>query len=85
VDKRSETLHWLKKTLSELTGNPSLFDELRPSSSLEAIGIHSISFIRLVVEIEQRFDVVFSDEEMVLYNFPSVDALLERIVQLQSA
>lgn len=85
MEKRIEVMDWLKIAISELTENPDMLHELQPNSDLEEIGINSILFIRLLVEIEQHHEIMFSDDEMLVDSFVNVEGLLERILQLQTA
>ncbi|GKS10717.1 hypothetical protein YDYSY3_17170 [Paenibacillus chitinolyticus] len=49
--------------------------EIEPTTKLLETGIDSMSFIRLVVLLEEAFNIVIEDEEILLENFTSVETI----------
>ncbi|OKP84767.1 hypothetical protein A3842_07870 [Paenibacillus sp. P3E] len=47
--------------------------------TLEELGFNSISIIQLVVKIEEKFQIEFSDEELDASNYDTVYSFLEYI------
>lgn len=47
---------------------------------LEYYGLNSIDFIRLVVEIEEKYSIVFDDENLDFVNYDSLSQLIEYVV-----
>jgi len=45
---------------------------IEASSDLSNYGVDSMTFIRLVVELEQEYEIEIKDEDIVLDNFVSV-------------
>ncbi|MVO98859.1 acyl carrier protein [Paenibacillus lutrae] len=61
--------------------------EIEPGTKLLETGIDSMSFIRLVVLLEESFGVVIEDEEILLENFANVGtirSLIERCLPNKS-
>ncbi|MFB7814479.1 acyl carrier protein [Paenibacillus chitinolyticus] len=49
--------------------------EIEPTTKLLETGIDSMSFIRLVVLLEEAFNIVIEDEVILLENFTSVETI----------
>ncbi|MCY9591251.1 acyl carrier protein [Paenibacillus chitinolyticus] len=49
--------------------------EIELTTKLLETGIDSMSFIRLVVLLEEAFNIVIEDEEILLENFTSVETI----------
>ena len=47
--------------------------------NLHELGIDSMTFIRLVVEIEDEFDIEIDNEEIILDNFKSFSTIVELV------
>ena len=52
---------------------------IRLEDTLSSLNINSISFIRLVVEIEKEFNVEFQDDIIDVNNFTTLKSLVEFI------
>lgn len=76
-----------EEILSVVTSNIILppADPIRLDAALAEIGIDSITFIRIVLALEEAFHIQFEDEILILTEFPTVKDLLdyveEKIVQ----
>lgn len=54
-------------------------DELDYTASLMDFGFDSISYIKLVIMIEDAYDIEFDDEELVYSNFTSIAKIAELV------
>ncbi len=61
--------------LARLTENEELKEHLKESSDLTDIGVNSMFFIKLVVELEDEFDITFDDEKLDYESFSDLDEL----------
>lgn len=52
---------------------------IRLEDTLSSLNINSISFIRLVVEIEKEFNIEFQDDIIDMNNFTTLKSLVEFI------
>lgn len=70
-----------KKILSVITSNiiqpPA--DPVRLDAALAEIGIDSITFIRIVIALEEAFNIKFEDEILILSEFPTVKDLIDYV------
>lgn len=66
----------LKNIDSEITLKD--FDE---NKRLVELGINSISLIKIVVNLEEKFDFVFDEDNLTLEKFPNLLSLVEYIKQ----
>jgi acyl carrier protein len=46
------------------------------------LGIDSVSFIQLIVEMENEFDIEFSDDDLMISEFETIKDLVARIENL---
>ncbi|PZD96816.1 acyl carrier protein [Paenibacillus sambharensis] len=58
--------------------------EFDKSSPLLELGIDSMTFIRLVVEIEEEFSIEIQDEDIVLDNFSYVENITNLVIRYLS-
>lgn len=77
----------IKAKLIELLGN--LFpksevngDILEYVDLIDDLGMDSITFISIVIEVETTFDIIVPDEMLLIENFRNIDAILS-IVESQ--
>lgn len=59
--KTEEAFELIKKTLEEKEGEKV---KINMNDEFKNIGLNSISFIRLVVALEEKYDIEFSDEHL---------------------
>ncbi|WP_010250894.1 acyl carrier protein [Acetivibrio cellulolyticus] len=55
---------------------------IRLEDTLSSLNINSISFIRLVVEIEKEFNIEFQDDIIDVNNFKTLKSLVEFIEEM---
>ena len=56
---------------------------LHPNTPLKNIGIDSISFVQLIVEIEKAFNIEFPDDKLTLSQVGTIKALCETIAEIK--
>ncbi|GJM73157.1 hypothetical protein HMSSN036_53730 [Paenibacillus macerans] len=54
-------------------------EDLSATEELIAWGLDSIKTVELIVELEECFDITFSDEELLFENFATVRLIVDRI------
>ncbi len=59
----------------------TIFDAISMETDFCSIGIDSITFIKIVVALENTFDFVFDDEKLLLSCFPTVKSMIEYVKQ----
>ncbi len=73
----------VKETVIDLISSscsfPRVDEYLRDNDSLAEIGLDSISFIRIIVAIEQEFDIEFDEVALDFSKFTSLDSLCKYI------
>ncbi|MBD2847472.1 acyl carrier protein [Paenibacillus sp. IB182496] len=47
---------------------------------LSTIGMDSMRSVALIVELEEAFDIVFDDEELMFENFSTIDKIAGRVL-----
>lgn len=65
------------KVIKEIIEN----DDINLNQSLKEIGCNSITFVKLVVQIEEIYNIEFDDDVLMVDKFSSVDSLVKYIVQ----
>lgn len=60
-------------------------DDIGTEDDLSVLGINSVSFIKLVVEIEQEFDIEFEDDSLDFNNLKTIKDINDYIEKLLSA
>ena len=78
-----ETRKQLIEIITNLTENVGLEEPLKDSSDLIRMGMNSIIFIRLVVEIEDKFGVIFEDDMLDYKKFSNLGELATYINSLR--
>lgn len=69
--------------ISGLMEDETVKERLAQSDDLTQIGINSISFIKLVVELENTFDIEFEDDALDYFKFESLETLCAYVEQLK--
>lgn len=54
-------------------------DLILKSNDLTEFGLNSLSFIKIIVKLEDEFGVEFNDDEINYLNYKSVDKILELV------
>jgi acyl carrier protein len=73
----SEVCTLVENILRESQHQSGPMPPVRPANSLFAdYGINSLAMVSLIMSIEQRFDVSFSDDELLSEHFESVETIV---------
>ena len=75
----SESLERVLKILKEKEFISSSVDEISADGELRTLGLNSISFIKLVVALEQEFGIEFDDQYLYMDNIKTFGDLVEYI------
>lgn len=65
----------MKETLGEVEG----ISTIKPDDDLSSFGVNSVSFIKLVVAVEEEFGFEFDDEQLDFNNFRTINGIVEYI------
>lgn len=57
-------------------------EQIDDETLLREVGINSLSFIKIAVEIENRFNVSFPEEKLLLDEFDNFRSLLDYVSEL---
>ncbi|RCX09097.1 acyl carrier protein [Anaerobacterium chartisolvens] len=71
-----------KKLIKILSENVKFGDQagnLSSKDNLEVLGINSVSFIKIAVEIENEFGFEFEDEDLNMEKFPNIGTIVEYV------
>ncbi|OAB26472.1 hypothetical protein PMSD_25125 [Paenibacillus macquariensis subsp. defensor] len=70
----------IKETIIEIIAKNSemenVVEHLRNEGDLNEIGMNSISFIKMLVDIETAFDFEFDEEDLISNRFQSINDLI---------
>lgn len=56
---------------------------LDPDDDLQQMGMDSISFIRVIVTIEEEFEVEFPDDYLIIDNMNTLNKIIDIVMMLQ--
>lgn len=65
--------------LRENVGECSELDNIKPDDELSALGINSVTFIKLVISAEMEFGIAWKDEDLNYQNFSTINKIIEYI------
>lgn len=54
--------------------------EIATGEDLAGLGLDSIRSVALIVELEEAFDIMFDDEELLFENFSTLNKISERVI-----
>lgn len=54
-------------------------DEIYSTKDLREIGMDSILFIQLVIEIENKLNIELDDEDLLIDNFLTIDSIMNMV------
>jgi acyl carrier protein len=79
---RAEITEFLLAKVKELfQESSSAVAELTSTTHLQDAGIDSIQFINFIVQVEQKYQVFFEDDEMKLSRLQTVDEIATLLLQ----
>lgn len=76
---RKEIEQSLRKIIMELLELTKPVEEIANDDDLTKLGMNSISAIELVVEVEDKYDFEFNDEDLLVDNFKTIERLANYI------
>lgn len=76
---RKEIEQSLRKIIMELLELTKPVEEIANDDDLTKLGMNSISAIELVVEVEDKYDFEFNDEDLLVDNFKTIERLAKYI------
>lgn len=82
---KEEINQFLRNTIAELTGSPKLKTQLQEMDSVQESGLNSIMLVKLVVQIEMKYEIAFDDGELLVDNFRTIAAITQRIINKTGA
>ena len=59
------------------------FQEITDEENLFSIGLDSLNIVRLIIGIENEFDIIFEDEEIASSNWKNIN-LIEKMIRNKS-
>ena len=54
-------------------------DEITPKSDFSSLGLDSISFITVIVALEEKFEFVFDDDMLLFAAYPNIEAMISYV------
>lgn len=75
--QKTELIAVLKEKLSELDGITAPIEDIKTDDLLVTLGIDSITFIRLVVMLEEVLNIVFDDEVLSIDRLGTLEDIAE--------
>lgn len=76
-----ENLERIKKVMKTTLGNADFIDGLSADSLLVDLGINSVVFIKIVVEMENEFDIEFDDDELDFARIEKLQDLVDVVAE----
>ncbi|MCD1260593.1 acyl carrier protein [Paenibacillus athensensis] len=74
-DIKERVITMLRENLDDVGG----LESIHPDADLSALGVNSMTFIKLVVAMEMEFGVSWDDEDLELSNFLTVNNIIDYI------
>ena len=74
----------IKKIISDVMNNPELTENLDADTPFQEIGMDSISFVDVIIELEETFGIEISEEYMIMSENCSVKHLCHVVDDLQA-
>lgn len=75
--------HEVIKIIEETITLTENIDNIDIDTNLQNVGMDSISFVRVVVKIENQFDIKFPDEKLVITLAGTIKSLCEIIIDIK--
>lgn len=71
----------IKEKIIEIIKESSIEDSIQEETPLKALGITSMEYVKILVNIEDEFDIYFDDEAL---NYPEDICVIDLIKQTQA-
>ena len=75
--RKEDILNVLMEEIVNLT--KSVAANLKDESLIKEVGLNSIDFVKLLVYIEEKFDILFEDDDLIISDEISLGNLAEKI------
>lgn len=75
--RKEDILNVLMEEIVNLT--KSVATNLKDESLIKEVGLNSIDFVKLLVYIEEKFDILFEDDDLIISDEISLGNLAEKI------
>ncbi|MFJ2214241.1 acyl carrier protein [Streptomyces sp. NPDC101062] len=72
--EQPEIANAVREVVREIAPN---IPEMEENASLNSLGLDSLGSVELTLRLEDRFDVVFEDDELAFENFESVASIVD--------
>ncbi|GIO13726.1 hypothetical protein J19TS2_32810 [Cohnella xylanilytica] len=79
--EQQEVERFVKERMADLISRPELAAEFAEHTALEEVGIDSVLMVSLMVQLEQKFDIFYEDDELTSDNFATVGIIVERLMK----
>lgn len=66
----------LRSILRKFVNNEAYLDNLNSEINLDGLGINSISFIKIIVQIESEFDIEFDENDLNSQRFETLSDIV---------
>jgi len=66
---------FLRGKIAALLDQPNIESDLTNDEIVSNRGVDSVKIINLIIQIEQNYDIMFEDDEMLIENFESIDKM----------
>lgn len=75
-DILNEIIHFIKQidNMSDV--------EIGPDTEIAGLNLSSVDFIRLIVNIEDKYEIIFDNRDLSGKNFITINDLIDRIISL---
>lgn len=61
------------------TGTKILADDINMETPFDVLNLNSITFIKIIVNLESEFDFEFDDEMLVITAFPTIGSMVDYV------
>ncbi|TYP72394.1 phosphopantetheine-binding protein [Paenibacillus methanolicus] len=81
IQEQEELRERIITMLRDNVDDPSMLDDLDPDADLTALGVNSLTFIKLVIAAEMEFGLTWNDDDLDFRHFSSVNSILNYVQQ----
>ncbi len=79
--KKMEVIHFLRKRIAQITNRPEIEQGTNNDDPIKEMGMDSVNMVNLIVQIEQHYDIMFEDEELVIDFFSTIELFASSIAE----
>ena len=74
----------IRLVLSDETILGSLAETISTDEALRSVGVDSLLAVRILIQIEEVFNVEFLDHHLTLETFSSIDSIIKAIIEIRN-